>query len=779
MRMEQETQQKIGELKSIMKKASSKGLTGSRKPHKVGIITDMEDNDFWWLNAVLRSHNFSKIIKEITSINLSNISSESCTFYIYISSGYTRETFPAMRQRLGLLLERNNLIIIIDNLDDSSDSEKRRILQENQYCAHCEKNVFLFSKMERGTNYLNSLLNKDPSGSVRLKREPFSIYGTLWKNHNQQQRRKTAHGTSTESSSVYGTTTKNHNHQHRQETQHGTSTGDAGEHLSQVVNGHRVGIFSRSSDSDYSWLVEILRSKDFHPHISDVRRWRISKDTVREFIQEVRKCTFGIFYQTQKMERNTVTTIQCDLELETLYSTLGKQNVVVLIDDLEDGVDYGMSHILDTHLGAPQSIMNLQLVSYRDKMEKKSVEMVKAELEKQLKGSDLIKREPITPKSLRIFPKFGNGDHSSQREIKRHQVGIFSRSTKKDYSWLVEMLKSEEFSSHVANIKSCLIFNKQTTQNLIDDINHCTFGILYHSKNRGTVNVTDVTDSLYDEELETLQMILGKENLLVIIDDLEDSSDSQQTSILQEQPSIAERAADLLLVSHDDKMDPALLRKNMDKVKALLQGADGSIENQPETSRQENRGAVYDPFLEESNAPHMPPAEQQPSYVERPTPASSRSTAGIFSRSEERDYFWLKKLLASEEFGHKDVHCYKTLGNDEVLAFKVKFMILYHSVKNGKIRLTDSKDSLYHTELEQLSIKFGKRKVIVVIDDLDEIGHKMKQQILERQPSLGAMVAEIFLFTRSEKKNLDQDKHRSRMSESTMDKISNLKKCLT
>ncbi|CAJ0964736.1 unnamed protein product [Ranitomeya imitator] len=125
---------------------------------------------------------------------------------------------------------------------------------------------------------------------------------------------------------------------------------------------------------------------------------------------------------------------------------------------------------------------------------------------------------------------------------------------------------------------------------------------------------------------------------------------------------------------------------------------------------------------------------------------------------------------------------YKTLGNDEMfreMAFKVKFMILYHSVKNGKIRLSDTKDSLYHTELEQLSIKFGKRKVIVVIDDLDDIGHKMKQQILERQPSLGTMVAEIFLFTRSEKKNMDQDKHRSGMSKSTMDKISNMKKCLT
>ncbi|XP_077129844.1 uncharacterized protein LOC143785060 isoform X2 [Ranitomeya variabilis] len=601
MRMEQETLQKIDELKCIMKKESDKGRTGSRKPHKVGIITDLEVNDFWWLYEVLSSHYFSGIIKKIRLINPSNINPKmtlnvmfSCTFYIYISSGYTRETFPAMRQRLGLLFECKNLIIIIDNLDDSSDSERRRILQENQDCAQCEKNVFLFSKLERATNYLYGLLNEDPLGSVRVrKREPSSVYGTSMRDHNQQQRRKTAHGTST----------------------------------------------------------------------------------------------------------------------------------------------------------------------------------------------DLIKCEPVTPKSLRIFPKFGNGDHSSQkREIKRHQVGIFSRSTKKDYSWLVEMLKSEEFSSHVANIKSCLIFNKQTTQNLIDDINHCTFGILYHSKNRGTVNVTDLTDSLYDEELETLHMILGKENLLVIIDDLEDSSDNQQTRILEEQPSIAERAADLLLVSHEDKMDPALLRMNMEKVKTLLQGADESIENQPETPQQENRGAAYDPSLEESHAPHMPPAEQQSSYVERPTPTSSRSTVGIFSRSEESDYFWLKKLLASEEFGHKDVHCYKTLGNDEMfreMAFKVKFWILYHSLKNGKIRLTDSKDSLYDTELEQLSIKFGKRKVFVVIDDLDDIGHKMKQQILESQPSLGTMVAEIFLFTGSEKKNMDQDKHRSRMSKSTMDKISNMKKCLT
>lgn len=44
----------------------------------------------------------------------------------------------------------------------------------------------------------------------------------------------------------------------------------------------------------------------------------------------------------------------------------------------------------------------------------------------------------------------------------------------------------------------------------MDDLSQCTFGILYHTKNRGRVNITDVEEALYDEELETISAELGK-----------------------------------------------------------------------------------------------------------------------------------------------------------------------------------------------------------------------------------------------------------------------------
>lgn len=164
--------------------------------------------------------------------------------------------------------------------------------------------------------------------------------------------------------------------------------------------------------------------------------------------------------------------------------------------------------------------------------------------------------------------------------MKRHRVGIFSRSGDRDYTWLVAALTSDDFRSHVTTVKSCLISNNQKFQDFVDDIRQCTFGIIYHSKNRGRVNVTNVTDSLYDQELETLHMILEKKNVVVLIDDVEDSSDDQQTRILQEQHSIVEWAADLLLVSHRDKMDLRMLGNKMNKLKNILQGPGGRRNHQ-------------------------------------------------------------------------------------------------------------------------------------------------------------------------------------------------------
>ncbi|XP_073416747.1 uncharacterized protein [Dendrobates tinctorius] len=547
-----------------------------------------------------------------------------------------------------------------------------------------------------------------------------------------------------------------------------------GKKSSQLTSGHNVVVVSALDESDVQWLIGMISSVNFKDQVRKTNFIKIGTIKEKNWEKQSAEYTFCIYVHREYEGTPGASPAQ---RLKSL-SVQGKKPLVVVIDNVRTSDNDEKARILEKYDDVKKYARAVFLFTEREKM---------SDYQKDLYNSS---EQPESNNDVRGY----QAAISTQVVFgTKYNVGIFSSSADRDYAWLRALLTTEDFRDHILSVKPCFISNNGFQQ-MSEDLSHCTFGILYHTKKKGRVNITDVTDSLYDEELLQLSTTLGKRNTIVIIDDLEDSGNEKKSQILRSQPTIANYASDLILISYEDKTENMGQSAKSKILNCFLQLSGKSSEYSSKYSQFENqrnmslyrsgpsetkRGAVYDPFLEVSNAPHMPPAEQQSSYVERPTPASSRSTAGIFSRSEERDYFWLKKLLASEEFGHKDVHCYKTLGNDEVLAFKVKFMILYHSVKNGKIRLTDSKDSLYHTELEQLSIKFGKRKVIVVIDDLDEIGHKLKQQILERQPSLGAMVAEIFLFTRSEKKNLDQDKHRSRMSKSTMDKISNLKKCLT
>lgn len=131
---------------------------------------------------------------------------------------------------------------------------------------------------------------------------------------------------------------------------------------------------------------------------------------------------------------------------------------------------------------------------------------------------------------------------------KKASVGIFSREHASCYKWLIDFLLD---SSLVRDVNFFCISNKSL--NLTKEIHQCTFAILYHTKNRGRINVTDVTDSLYDDELQALSEILGRKNVVVVIDDLEDTSEVQKNAILKDQPSIGKLAQDLLLFGNDDK----------------------------------------------------------------------------------------------------------------------------------------------------------------------------------------------------------------------------------
>ncbi|XP_068102763.1 ice nucleation protein-like isoform X2 [Hyperolius riggenbachi] len=165
--------------------------------------------------------------------------------------------------------------------------------------------------------------------------------------------------------------------------------------------------------------------------------------------------------------------------------------------------------------------------------------------------------------------------------IKKRMVGIFSRESSTLYDWLIFILMATKV---VKDIRQVYISNR--FHEFQQEVYKCDFAILYHSKKRGRINVTDVTDSLYDEELDYLCTRLGQENVVVVIDDLDDSSDSVKSDILLNQPSIRNKAKELFLFSSDEKTylthspfdahsgyrSQSTLKKKRDDLKRVIKG---------------------------------------------------------------------------------------------------------------------------------------------------------------------------------------------------------------
>uniref|UniRef100_A0A8C5QMA1 Uncharacterized protein n=1 Tax=Leptobrachium leishanense TaxID=445787 RepID=A0A8C5QMA1_9ANUR len=116
----------------------------------------------------------------------------------------------------------------------------------------------------------------------------------------------------------------------------------------------------------------------------------------------------------------------------------------------------------------------------------------------------------------------------------KNPVTIFSREDESCYNWLLRSLR--RFYKE-AEVKTFFISNN-SSWTLRIKASSCHFAILYHTKNRGRVNVCDVTDALYDKELETLSKVRGKENVMVVIDDLDDPGPDLKATILQNQPKL-------------------------------------------------------------------------------------------------------------------------------------------------------------------------------------------------------------------------------------------------
>ncbi|OCT55597.1 hypothetical protein XELAEV_18000442mg [Xenopus laevis] len=88
---------------------------------------------------------------------------------------------------------------------------------------------------------------------------------------------------------------------------------------------------------------------------------------------------------------------------------------------------------------------------------------------------------------------------------KKHVVGIFSRDAQDAFGWLINFLLT---IPGVKDVRTVHISNTNYID-VMDEAYKCTFAILHHSKNRGRINVTNGTDTLYDRELADLSRCLG------------------------------------------------------------------------------------------------------------------------------------------------------------------------------------------------------------------------------------------------------------------------------
>ncbi|XP_069840802.1 uncharacterized protein [Dendropsophus ebraccatus] len=639
--MEEETLKKFKEIRCIMEKTRprKKFLSIRRPGHKVGVVGDVEPSDIRWLHE-----DFSEAIEKISFFSPYHTDPEmlyrmvsSCTLCIFTCSGYNPRRLSDMRSRNGFIFEHENLITIIHNLEDSSDREKERILQESPRLVQKKENLFLFSRMEKRSNGKSHIMNDHPPRKSlrrqkRRERQTIVDRNDIISNHHQQKPHTVGPDGRTERPPILE---RNDiiSSDHRQQKPHtvgpdsrtglrffkkffrydrsqmqkiqSSDTTDlasldprglntvhgpppAGDHRDPQsqrpeTKAHRVGIFTRASERDYSWLVAMLTSEEFQGHVTNVRSCSISNNIFQKLINDIRDCTFGILYHSKNRGRVNITNVTdslYDQELETLHMILGghpphNKEVSRMRSSFQPIPSYSRQPTTDwfhynTIGGHP--------------LHNKEVSRMPSSFPpmpsyNRQPTTDLVRSHPRASNAKRRPSPYGRNRASlalPRPEMKAHRVGIFTRASERDYSWLVAMLTSEEFQGHVTNVRSCSISNNQF-QKLINDIRDCTFGILYHSKNRGRVNITNVTDSLYDEELETLHMILGKENVVVLIDDLEDSGDKRKKRILKDQCSIGALAADLLLVSDNDKMDEGRMEEIKSDLMRLLQGPECSL----------------------------------------------------------------------------------------------------------------------------------------------------------------------------------------------------------
>ncbi|NP_001088536.1 uncharacterized protein LOC495410 [Xenopus laevis] len=321
-----------------------------------------------------------------------------------------------------------------------------------------------------------------------------------------------------------------------------------------------VGILTYSEKDECKWLKYWLQSPIFKGQIDNVQVICYSED-IEGLKKKLTECSYILFYHrgpfgskmTDSMIASTVRQTTSKLEKKNMMIALGhlknKKHEDEMKNKLHEKIGKEYNQLLFTRGEIEQYENLIGLYPW------KKLDQIKAALSTACGGYESYRSSP-----------------------KKHTIGIASRSSESDFEWLAQHLKN----SCQADVRYIYISNNGRHK-FWDDVSHCTFAILYHTKKRLRINITDVTDSLYDEQIKYLSSKLGKDNVIVVVDDLDNSSNEEKERILQSQPSIGRHAKDLILftqketdpnykrlVAQQIEEDEINVKKKLDALKEIL-----------------------------------------------------------------------------------------------------------------------------------------------------------------------------------------------------------------
>ncbi|XP_073491200.1 interferon-induced very large GTPase 1-like [Aquarana catesbeiana] len=303
--------------------------------------------------------------------------------------------------------------------------------------------------------------------------------------------------------------------------------------------GSIIGIFSVSEEGHIDWLRRLMSSDIFGQREVTYHKMP-SYDNVG--LEEGKlQCGVAILYHTMKTGKFVTSQGEFLYHKVTdqLVQKLGKDNVIVLIDDLQSYTDKKWAKWVQSSIEkwAGDLLYFLQ--------EEKHNRML---LVQRLNSLKLFRQPPdYRPNANPVQPAPGTLNTISAPASS--VIGVFSCSENSKFSWLKILLSSKEFGNHQ------VIFHQISPGNMKgfhSMVSHCKFGILYHCMDQGYKPLTDMENSLYDEELKYLSTTLGKSRVIVVMDKLGNSDEEAKCWTLENQPSLGMLARDVLLFSKQE-----------------------------------------------------------------------------------------------------------------------------------------------------------------------------------------------------------------------------------